>query len=127
MGIPFPQEYGGGGADTLAYALVVEELARIDSSVAITLCAHISLGTAPIYMFGSEEQKREWLPALRAGRYLAVFHLIEPQRLDAQRQHAHDSTVTSGHLTLPVHHQWGNLTSRLTASPRAPARTRSRT
>jgi short/branched chain acyl-CoA dehydrogenase len=79
MGIPFPQEYGGGGADTLAYALVVEELARIDSSVAITLCAHISLGVQPIYMFGSEDQKREWLPSLCAGRQLAAFGLTEPQ------------------------------------------------
>ena len=58
MGIPFPEEYGGGGGDTLAYALAVEELTRVDSSVAITLCAHTSLGTQPIYLFGSEEQKR---------------------------------------------------------------------
>ena len=58
MGIPFPQEYGGGGGDSLAYALAVEELTRVDSSVAITLCAHTSLGTQPIYLFGTEEQKR---------------------------------------------------------------------
>src|SRR2546421_11752968 len=57
MGIPFPQEYGGAGGDSLAYAIAVEELARVDSSVAITLCAHTSLGTQPIYLFGSEEQK----------------------------------------------------------------------
>jgi alkylation response protein AidB-like acyl-CoA dehydrogenase len=56
MGIPFPEEYGGAGADSLAYAIAVEELTRIDSSVAITLCAHTSLGTQPIYLFGSEEQ-----------------------------------------------------------------------
>src|SRR5579862_1961610 len=56
MGIPFPEEYGGAGADSLAYALVVEELTRIDSSVAITLCAHTSLGTHPIFLFGSEAQ-----------------------------------------------------------------------
>ena len=79
MGIPFPQEYGGGGGDTLAYALVVEELARVDSSVAITLCAHTSLGTAPIHMFGSEEQKLEWLPDLCAGRILGAFGLTEPE------------------------------------------------
>ena len=54
MGIPFPEEYGGGGGDTLAYALAVEELTRVDSSVAITLCAHTSLGTQPIYLFGTE-------------------------------------------------------------------------
>ena len=58
MGIPFPEEYGGGGGDTLAYALAIEELARIDSSVAITVCAHTSLGTQPIYLFGTEEQKQ---------------------------------------------------------------------
>src|SRR4051812_49880290 len=64
MGIPFPEEYGGAGADSLAYALAVEELTRVDSSVAITMCAHTSLGTQPIYLFGSEEQKREWMPEL---------------------------------------------------------------
>src|SRR6201998_2534836 len=64
MGIPFPAQYGGGGGDSLAYALAVEELARVDSSVAITVCAHTSLGTQPIYLFGTEEQKREWLPLL---------------------------------------------------------------
>ena len=78
MGIPFPQEYGGAGADTLAYALAVEELARVDSSVAITLCAHISLGTQPIHLFGSEAQKREWLPRLCAGEILGAFGLTEP-------------------------------------------------
>ena len=79
MGIPFPQEYGGGGGDTLAYALAVEELTRVDSSVAITLCAHTSLGTQPIYLFGDEEQKREWLPRLCAGEVLGAFGLTEPE------------------------------------------------
>ncbi len=79
MGIPFPEEYGGGGGDTLAYALAVEELTRVDSSVAITLCAHTSLGTQPIYLFGSEEQKREWLPRLCAGEALGAFGLTEPE------------------------------------------------
>ena len=79
MGIPFPEEYGGAGADTLAYALTVEELARVDSSVAITLCAHSSLGTQPIYLFGTEEQKREWLPRLTSGERLAAFGLTEPE------------------------------------------------
>src|SRR5881392_3808844 len=78
MGIPFPEEYGGGGGDTLAYALAVEELTRIDSSVAITLCAHTSLGTQPIFLFGSEEQKREWLPQLTSGEKLGAFGLTEP-------------------------------------------------
>jgi short/branched chain acyl-CoA dehydrogenase len=79
MGIPFPEEYGGGGGDTLAYALAVEELTRVDSSVAITLCAHTSLGTQPIYLFGNEQQKREWLPRLCSGERLGAFGLTEPE------------------------------------------------
>src|SRR5215468_1657957 len=79
MGIPFPEEYGGGGGDSLAYAIAVEELTRVDSSVAITLCAHTSLGTQPIYLFGSEEQKREWLPRLCSGEVLGAFGLTEPE------------------------------------------------
>jgi short-chain 2-methylacyl-CoA dehydrogenase len=79
MGIPFPEEYGGGGGDSIAYALAVEELARIDSSVAITLCAHTSLGTQPIFMFGSERQKREWMPVLCSGQRLGAFGLTEPE------------------------------------------------
>ena len=63
MGIPFPEQYGGAGSSSLAYALVVEELARVDSSVAITLCAHTSLGTQPLYLFGSEEQSRNGCPS----------------------------------------------------------------
>ena len=78
MGIPFPEQYGGAGGDSLAYALVVEELTRVDSSVAITLCAHTSLGTQPIYLFGSEEQKQEWLPRLCQGEILGAFGLTEP-------------------------------------------------
>jgi short-chain 2-methylacyl-CoA dehydrogenase len=78
MGIPFPEQYGGAGADTLAYALAVEELARVDSSVAITMCAHTSLGTQPIYMFGTEAQKQEWLPELCSGNRLGAFGLTEP-------------------------------------------------
>jgi short/branched chain acyl-CoA dehydrogenase len=79
MGIPFPQEYGGGGGDSLAYALAVEELTRVDSSVAITLCAHTSLGTQPIYLFGDETQKAEWLPRLTSGEILGAFGLTEPE------------------------------------------------
>jgi alkylation response protein AidB-like acyl-CoA dehydrogenase len=78
MGIPVPEEYGGSGGDTLSYALAIEELARIDSSVAITVAAHTSLGMMPILLFGSEEQKRTWLPDLAAGRQLAAFGLTEP-------------------------------------------------
>jgi short-chain 2-methylacyl-CoA dehydrogenase len=79
MGIPFPEEFGGGGGDSLAYAIAVEELTRVDSSVAITLCAHTSLGTQPIYLFGNEEQKREWLPQLCSGEKLGAFGLTEPE------------------------------------------------
>jgi short-chain 2-methylacyl-CoA dehydrogenase len=79
MGIPFPEEVGGGGGDTLAYVLAVEELTRIDSSVAITLCAHTSLGTQPIYLFGSDEQKADWMPRLCAGELLGAFGLTEPE------------------------------------------------
>jgi len=79
MGIPFPEQFGGAGGDSLDYALVVEELARVDSSVAITLCAHTSLGTQPIYLFGSEEQKADWLPTLCSGQKLGAFGLTEPE------------------------------------------------
>ena len=79
MGIPFPESVGGAGGDTLAYVLAVEELTRIDSSVAITLCAHTSLGTQPIYLFGDERQKAELLPDLCAGRKLGAFGLTEPE------------------------------------------------
>jgi alkylation response protein AidB-like acyl-CoA dehydrogenase len=78
MGVPVPEEYGGAGLDTLSYALVVEELARVDSSVAITVAAHTSLGTMPILLFGSDEQRRHWLPDLASGRRLAAFGLTEP-------------------------------------------------
>jgi alkylation response protein AidB-like acyl-CoA dehydrogenase len=79
MGIPFPEEFEGGGADTLAYTLAVEELTRVDSSVAITLAAHTSLGTMPIHLWGTGEQKEEWLPELCSGRRLAAFGLTEPE------------------------------------------------
>jgi alkylation response protein AidB-like acyl-CoA dehydrogenase len=78
LGIPIPEEHGGAGGDTLSYALAIEELTRIDSSVAITVAAHTSLGTMPIYLFGSDEQKERWLPELASGRRLAAFGLTEP-------------------------------------------------
>jgi short/branched chain acyl-CoA dehydrogenase len=78
MGIPIPEEYGGAGADTVSYAIAVEELTRIDSSVAITVAAHTSLGTMPIFLYGDERQKQEWLPELASGRKLAAFGLTEP-------------------------------------------------
>jgi alkylation response protein AidB-like acyl-CoA dehydrogenase len=79
MGIPYPEEYGGGGADNLSYAVAIEELARVDSSVAITVAAHTSLGTWPLYAFGSDEQKAEWLPRLCSGERLGAFGLTEPE------------------------------------------------
>ena len=78
FGLPFPQEHGGMGGDYFALCLVLEELARVDSSVAITLEAGVSLGAMPIFRFGSDEQKAEWLPALCAGEKLAAFGLTEP-------------------------------------------------
>src|SRR5215203_2461117 len=77
MGMTIPAEYGGGGSDTLSYAIVVEELTRVDSSVAITVAAHHSLGTLPIFYFGTEEQKQQWLPGLASGKKLAAFGLTE--------------------------------------------------
>ena len=79
MGMTIPEEYGGGGTDTVSYAIAIEELTRIDSSLAITVAAHHSLGTLPIYYFGSEEQRRRWLPELASGRKLAAFGLTEPE------------------------------------------------
>jgi short-chain 2-methylacyl-CoA dehydrogenase len=79
MGIPFPEEVGGSGGTSLQYAIAVEELTRADSSVAITMCAHTSLGTQPIHLFGTPEQKQEWLPRLCAGEILGAFGLTEPE------------------------------------------------
>jgi len=78
MGIPCPEEYGGGNASYLSYVIAVEELARVDASSAITMCAHTSLGIMPIYYYGTEEQKQKWLPELTSGRMLASFGLTEP-------------------------------------------------
>jgi short/branched chain acyl-CoA dehydrogenase len=79
MGIPIPEDYGGSGGDTLSYAIAVEELTRVDSSVAITVAAHTSLGTMPILLYGTEEQKQEWLPDLASGKKLGAFGLTEPE------------------------------------------------
>lgn len=78
FGLPFSEEYGGMGGDYFALCIVLEELARVDSSVAITLEAAVSLGAMPIYLFGTNEQKREWLPALTSGAMLGAFGLTEP-------------------------------------------------
>jgi short/branched chain acyl-CoA dehydrogenase len=78
FGLPFPEEYGGMGGDYLALGIALEELARVDSSVAITLEAGVSLGAMPIHLFGTEAQKREWLPRLCSGEILGAFGLTEP-------------------------------------------------
>ncbi len=79
LGLPFPEEYGGSGADTISYALAVMELARADASTAITLAAHVSLGSMPFYLFGTEEQKQRYLVPLARGEMLWGFGLTEPQ------------------------------------------------
>ncbi len=78
FGLPFPEEYGGSGSDFLTLCLAIEEIARVDSSLAITLEAAVGLGAMPVYRFGSEEQKRTWLPDLASGKALAGFGLTEP-------------------------------------------------
>ena len=79
MGIPFPEAIGGAGGDSLLYAIAVEELTRIDASVGVTVAAHTSLGTMPIYLFGTDAQKEQWLPELVSGQRLAAFGLTEPE------------------------------------------------
>ena len=79
MGLPYPEAYGGGGGDYLSYAIAVEEIARACGSTALIYAAHISLGCGPIYAFGTEKQKQEWLPRLCSGQGLAAFGLTEPE------------------------------------------------
>jgi len=94
LGLPYPEEYGGGGGDYLSYAIAVEEIARACGSTALIYAAHVSLGCGPIYYFGSEKQKQKWLPRLCSGQGLAAFGLTEPEagsdagatRTTAQRQ-----------------------------------------
>src|ERR687890_498258 len=78
FGLPFPEEYGGMGGDYFVLCLAIEELARVDQSVAITLEAGCSLGAMPIYRFGTEEQRQHWLPLLCSGQALGAFGLTEP-------------------------------------------------
>ncbi len=78
MGLPFSEEYGGAGADTVSYAIAVEEISRVCGSTGITLAAHTSLATFPIYHFGSEEQKRKYVPKLASGEWIGAFGLTEP-------------------------------------------------
>ena len=78
LGLPFPEEYGGAGADFLSYCIAIEEISRGDVSVGITMEAHTSLGASPFYLFGSEEQKEQYLPPLTRGEQLWAFGLTEP-------------------------------------------------
>ena len=79
MGIPVSEKYGGAGMDTVAYASAVMELAKVDASLAITMAAHTSLGTVPIFLTGTEEQKQKWVPLLASGKTLGAFGLTEPE------------------------------------------------
>jgi butyryl-CoA dehydrogenase len=79
MGLPFPEKYGGAGADTVSYALAVMEIARADASTAITLAAHVSLGASPFFLFGTERQKEQFLVPLARGEHLWGFGLTEPE------------------------------------------------
>jgi short-chain 2-methylacyl-CoA dehydrogenase len=100
MGIPYPEEYGGGGADNLSYAIAIEELTRVDSSVAITVAAHTSLGTWPIYAFGSDAQKEQWLPQLCSGQKLGAFGLTEPEAGSDAGNTRTRATLEDGHWVI---------------------------
>src|SRR3979409_2252096 len=78
FGLPFPEEYGGSGADFTTLCVAIEELARVDSSMAITLEAAVGLGANPIHAYGTEEQRQRWLPAMCRGEALGAFGLTEP-------------------------------------------------
>jgi short-chain 2-methylacyl-CoA dehydrogenase len=100
FGLPFPEEYGGMGGDYFALCLAIEELGRVDQSVAITLEAGVSLGAMPIYRFGTEEQKQEWLPPLAGGRALAAFGLTESEAgSDASGTRTH-AELADGHWVI---------------------------
>jgi alkylation response protein AidB-like acyl-CoA dehydrogenase len=96
MGIPFPEEYGGGGADSLSLALAIEELARVDCALAITVTAHTSLGTMPIHLWGTDEQKAEWLPLLCSGKRLAAYGLSESEAGSDAGNTQTTATLTDG-------------------------------
>jgi short/branched chain acyl-CoA dehydrogenase len=123
MGMTIPEQYGGAGADTLAYAIAVEELTRVDSSVAITMAAHHSLGTLPIFLFGDEEQKQQWLPDLASGRKLAAFGLTEPDAgsdAGATRTHAElvDGTWTVNGAKIFITNAGTDITACVTITAR---------
>jgi butyryl-CoA dehydrogenase len=78
LGLPIPEEYGGAGADTLSYAVTVEEIGRACGSTGLSYAAHVSLGTSPFYLFGTEEQKQKYIPKLASGEWLGAWALTEP-------------------------------------------------
>ncbi len=114
FGLPFPEEYGGMGGDYFALCIALEELARVDSSVAITLEAGVSLGAMPIFRFGTEEQKQEWLPRLTSGSMIGAFGLTEPgARLRRRWYDDHGAAVRRRQRVdhqrhQGVHHQLGH-------------------
>jgi len=78
LGLPIPEEYGGSGADTISYAIALEEISRASGSLGITMAAHVSLGSYPIYLFGSQAQKQAYLPRLAHGEFIGAWALTEP-------------------------------------------------
>jgi short-chain 2-methylacyl-CoA dehydrogenase len=100
FGLPFPEEYGGSGADFLTLCLAIEEIARVDSSLAITLEAAVGLGAMPIYKFGTEEQRRRWLPPLARGEALAGFGLTEPGGGSDAGATKTSATLSEGHWVI---------------------------
>ncbi|MEK7872477.1 MAG: acyl-CoA dehydrogenase family protein, partial [Chloroflexota bacterium] len=100
MGLPFPEKYGGGGADTISYIIALEELARVDSSVGITVEADVTLGGMPLLLYGAEEQKRRWLTPLAQGKALGAFGLTEPSGGSDNRGMQTTATVQNGHWVI---------------------------
>ncbi len=98
MGLPIPEEYEGAGGDTVSYAIAIEELARVDSSVAITVAAHTSLGTMPILLYGTEEQKRRWLPDLASGAEARGVRSHRARRRLGCGRNSHDGGAPRRHL-----------------------------
>ena len=97
LGLPFPEEYGGAGADFLSYCIAIEEISRGDVSVGITMEAHTSLGASPFYLFGSEEQKQRYLPTLASGQQLWAFGLTEPEAGSDSGGTTTRATLSNGH------------------------------
>ena len=131
FGLPFPHEYGGGGGDLTTFCIAVEEIARVDQSLAVTLEAAVGLGATPIHRFGTEEQRQRWLPDLCAGRALAAFGLTEPDagsdagglRTKAVLDEANDEWVIDGEKAF-ITNSGTSITSLITVAARtAPGET----